>query len=137
MSWRAHPDYRGEVCFDNATRSNLGGIDHQGRVFVGLALLHRYRNAAPGSHLEPMVELLSDKDRQMAVILGKAMRFGAMFSGNNPEAMCRLEFRPKKKELKLVLPRASADLYGEVAEARFKSLASELGCEMEVRLAGD
>ncbi len=137
VSWRAHPDYRGEVCFDNATRSNLGGIDHQGRVFVGLALLHRYRNAAPGLHLEPMVELLSDKDRQMAVVLGKAMRFGAMFSGNIPEAMCRVEYRPKKKELKLILPRVAAVLYGEVAEARFKSLASELGCEIEVRLAGD
>ena len=24
VSWRAHPDYRHEVCFDNATRANLG-----------------------------------------------------------------------------------------------------------------
>jgi exopolyphosphatase / guanosine-5'-triphosphate,3'-diphosphate pyrophosphatase len=47
-TWRAHPDYRAEVCFDNATRANLGGLDHPGRVFLGLALLHRYKNSAPG-----------------------------------------------------------------------------------------
>jgi exopolyphosphatase/guanosine-5'-triphosphate,3'-diphosphate pyrophosphatase len=41
VSWRAHPDYRAEVCFDNATRANLGGLKHAERVFLGLALLHR------------------------------------------------------------------------------------------------
>ncbi len=25
VTWRAHPDYRAELCFDNATRANLGG----------------------------------------------------------------------------------------------------------------
>ncbi|MEO9461002.1 MAG: Ppx/GppA family phosphatase, partial [Marinomonas sp.] len=26
VSWRAHPDYRAQTCFDNATRANLGGL---------------------------------------------------------------------------------------------------------------
>ncbi|MDF1871448.1 Ppx/GppA family phosphatase [Vannielia sp.] len=137
VSWRAHPDYRGEICFDNATRSNLGGIDHPGRVFVGLALLHRYRNAEPSGHLLEMVERLPEKDRHQAAVLGKAMRFGAMFSANNPDHMGRLDYRSKKRQLRLILPRAAADLYGEVAEARFMSLAAALECETEVRLAGD
>ena len=47
-TWRAHPDYRAEACFDNATRANLGGLDHPGRVFLGLALLHRYKNSRAG-----------------------------------------------------------------------------------------
>ena len=42
VTWRAHPDYRAEVCFDTATRANLGGLSHEERVFLGLALLHRY-----------------------------------------------------------------------------------------------
>ena len=44
VTWRAHPNYRAEVCFDNATRANLGGLDHEGRVLLGMALLHRYKN---------------------------------------------------------------------------------------------
>ena len=60
-TWRAHPDYRAEVCFDNATRANLGGLDHRGRVFLGLALLHRYKNSRSGTRFEPLFRLLSDR----------------------------------------------------------------------------
>ena len=59
-TWRAHPDYRAEACFDNATRANLGGLDHPGRVFLGLALLHRYKNSRAGSRLEPLFRLLTE-----------------------------------------------------------------------------
>ena len=38
VTWRAHPDYRAEVCFDNATRANLGGLTHAERIWLGLAL---------------------------------------------------------------------------------------------------
>ncbi len=83
-TWRAHPDYRAEVCFDNATRANLGGLDHPGRVFLGLALLHRYKNSRAGSRLEPLFRLLTDDEIRDAEVLGKAMRFGAMFSVGDP-----------------------------------------------------
>ena len=79
-TWRAHPDYRAEACFDNATRANLGGLDHPGRVFLGLALLHRYKNSRAGSRLEPLFRLLTEDQIRDAEVLGKAMRFGAMFS---------------------------------------------------------
>jgi exopolyphosphatase/guanosine-5'-triphosphate,3'-diphosphate pyrophosphatase len=49
VSWRAHPDYRAEVCFDNATRANLGGLTHGERVYLGLALLHRYKSNRSGT----------------------------------------------------------------------------------------
>ena len=36
-TWKAHPDYRAEMSFETVTRANLGGIDHQGRIFLALA----------------------------------------------------------------------------------------------------
>ncbi|PTE22914.1 exopolyphosphatase [Cereibacter changlensis JA139] len=133
-TWRAHPDYRAEVCFDNATRANLGGLDHPGRVFLGLALLHRYKNSRSGSRLEPLFRLLSDQEIQHAEVLGKAMRFGAMFSVADPTAAGSLRWLPKLKVLELTLTEDGASLYGEVAEARFKSLASALHGRPEVIL---
>jgi exopolyphosphatase/guanosine-5'-triphosphate,3'-diphosphate pyrophosphatase len=53
VSWRAHPDYRAEVCFDNATRANLGGLTHGERVYLGLALLHRYKSNRSGTASTP------------------------------------------------------------------------------------
>ena len=133
VNWRAHPDYRADVCFDAATRGNLGGLDHPGRVFLGLALLHRYRNArAP--RFEPLLALLSERQRKEAEVLGRAMRFGAMFSANDGARMGQLQYRPKRHELILTLPQDAAALYGEVAAARFAALAAALEAEPVVRL---
>ncbi|WP_127114282.1 Ppx/GppA family phosphatase [Shimia sediminis] len=126
VSWRAHPDYRAEVCFDNATRANLGGMRHSERVFLGLALLHRYRNKREGTRFEDMFDLLDEKQLKQAEVLGKALRFGAMLWLDSSADMGELVWRPKKRELQLTLPPSAAALYGEVAEARFQSLVDAL-----------
>lgn len=131
-TWRAHPDYRAEACFDNATRANLGGLDHPGRVFLGLSLLHRYKNSRAGSRLEPLFRLLTDDQMQEAEVLGKAMRFAAMFAAGDPAQAGRLGWNPKKRILELHLTRDGHDLYGEVAQARFASLALALRAEIKV-----
>ncbi len=132
VSWRAHPDYRHEVCFDNATRANLGGLTHEERIFLGLSLLHRYKNGRSGSQLEHLVSLLDPADVTEAEVLGRAMRLGAMLTVDDPAEMGELRWFPPKQLLEMhVSPEADA-LFGEVAEARFGSLASALGAEAKV-----
>ncbi len=133
VTWRAHPDYRAEVCFDNATRANLGGLRHRERVFLGLALLHRYKNSREGTRFEPMVELLAQKDAVDAEVVGKAMRFGAMLTVDALDKMANMRYFPKKKQLELRLDETGRGLFGEVAEARFMSLAAALGAEVEIK----
>ncbi len=133
VTWRAHPDYRAEVCFDNATRANLGGLTHGERIWLGLALLHRYKKNRDGSRFSELFELIDEKRIRQAESVGKAMRFGAMFSVEDPETMARLKWQPKKKVLTLRLSPKGCDLFGEVAEARFKALAEALGAETIVR----
>lgn len=133
VSWRAHPDYRAEVCFDNATRANLGGMSHKERMFVGLALLHRYKNSRKGTRFEKLAPLMDEKSKQRAEVLGKAMRFGAMLWMQPEQSPSKLKWYPRKKVLELKLSKDSASLFGEVAEARFNSLASSLGATAKVR----
>ena len=135
VSWRAHPDYRAEVCFDNATRANLGGMRHSERVFLGLALLHRYRNKREGTRFEDMFGLLDEKQLKQAEVLGKALRFGAMLWMDSSADMGTLTWRPKKRELHLTLPPSAAALYGEVAQARFQSLVDALDASGEVKFS--
>ena len=87
VSWRAHPDYRHEVGFDEATRANLGGMTHQDRVFLAVALYHRYKNSRSGARMADLFALLDDDQLANAELLGKAMRFGAMLSVSNDERM--------------------------------------------------
>ncbi len=133
VTWRAHPDYRAEVCFDNATRANLGGLTHKERIWLGLALLHRYKNSREGSRFSPLFELLDDREIISAEVAGKAMRFGAMFSVESPESMARLKWQSKKSVLTLSLTAHGEDLFGEVAQARFNGLAAALGAETAIK----
>ena len=137
VSWRAHPDYRAETCFDNATRGNLGGLKHSERVYLGLALMHRYRNKRAGSPFEHLFGLLPEADRAEAEVLGKAMRFGAMlWISDDDDRPVEMRWFPKKKVLELRLSEAAVPLYGEVAEARFRALCAALGAEGCVRRRG-
>jgi exopolyphosphatase/guanosine-5'-triphosphate,3'-diphosphate pyrophosphatase len=132
VSWRAHPDYRHDVCFDNATRANLGGLTHAERVFLGLALLHRYKNSREGSQYAALFSLLSAEELTGAETLGKAMRFGAMFAIENPASAGTLKLYPRKKVLELKLTPKGRALFGEVAAARFTSLAAALQATVRV-----
>ena len=133
VTWRAHPDYRAEVCFDNATRANLGGLTHRERIWLGLALLHRYKNTRDGSRFAELFELLEDREIQSAEITGKAMRFGAMFSVESPQSVARLKWQAKKKVLTLSLTDRGKDLFGEVAQSRFGALANAMDAETVVK----
>ena len=129
VSWRAHPDYRHEVSFDEATRANLGGITHKERVFLGVALLHRYKNTRENSRLEPLFALMDARRLQQAEVLGKAMRLGSMLTASKEENLGELRFQPKKSRLELRLAPGTRVLFGEVAEARLASLAAALGAQ--------
>ncbi|KUJ79414.1 Ppx/GppA family phosphatase [Ruegeria profundi] len=136
VSWRAHPDYRAEVCFDYVTRANLGGLKHSERIFIGLALQHRYRNKREGNRFAPLYKLLGEQDQKQAEILGKAMRFGAMLWMQSDATMGTLRYFPKKRQLELRLPKAGSPLFTEVAESRLNSLASALKSETRVIVRG-
>ncbi len=136
VSWRAHPDYRHEVVFDNTTRANLGGLKHSERVFLGIALLHRYTNKRDGTRFEPLFELLDTKEQRNAEVLGKAMRLGAMLWIKADEQPGTLKYSAKANTLELVLKEAAGPLFGEVAQARLDSLASSLGVKASVRVKG-
>ncbi|WP_420859299.1 Ppx/GppA family phosphatase [Marivivens marinus] len=135
VTWRAHPDYRDEAAFDNVTRANLGGLKHRERVFLGLALLHRYTNKREGSRFEPIFQLLEAERQREAEVLGKAMRLGAMLWLQADEPPGVLKWKPKKRHLILELTDHARPLFGEVAEARLNALASALNATSEVRFA--
>jgi len=135
VNWRAHPDYRPDICFDTATRANLGGLKHSERVFLGLALLHRYSNSRGATRFDQVRQLIDAPMRRDAEILGKAMRFGAMLWLQRDAEPGKLRLYPKKKVLELTLAPEARPLYGEVAVARFLSLASSVGAEPVVRTA--
>lgn len=132
VCWRSHPDYRADVSFDYATRANFGGLDHGERVFLALALLHRYKNSRGQTRFEDLIGLLDDEQVAAAEILGKAMRFGAMFTAQKADQMGTLRWDAEARKLVLSIGPQAIALYGEVAQARFAALAKALGARTDV-----
>ena len=133
VSWRAHPDYRAEVTFDNATRANLGGLKHYERVFLGLALMYRYTSKTDKTRFAPLFAMLDEAQIKEAQILGKAMRLGAMLWLSADEPPGTLKWNSRKRELKLVLTEHARPLFGEVAENRLNGLASALDATVTIQ----
>ncbi|WP_245810665.1 Ppx/GppA family phosphatase [Loktanella atrilutea] len=136
VSWRAHPDYRAEITFDNATRANLGGLKHSERVQLGLALMKRYSSKTPDGRFAPLFAMLTPEQMKEADVLGRAMRFGAMLwlDGDTPPGT--IKWNAKAKHLTLTLAAGARPLYGEVAEARLAALAQAMDATFEVKFKG-
>ena len=102
---------------------------------MGLALLHRYKsNRAATGFDAAVLDLLPEKKVLEAEILGRAMRFGAMFALENPVDHGALKLRPKRRELILTLTSDEGrSLFGEVSEARFRALAQAMDVEPIVK----
>src|SRR5690606_11747941 len=108
-----------------------GGIDHPERVFLGLALLNRYKTTAPEDLAVRFERLLPEGRSAEAAVLGRAMRLGAMLSGSatGVREHATLEYGER---LVLRLRGPARDCAGDAVERRLQSLAGRLGVESEM-----
>ena len=122
-TWKAHPDYRAEMSFETVTRANLGGINHQGRIFLALALMSRYKKMRVSKDLEVPLRILGESRSEEAIILGRAMRLGAMVSGTSKVNLKKCKLFIKHQILHLNLKKSGKDLAAGLVERRLKALA--------------
>ena len=141
ISWRAHPDYRGEQSLILITHAALGGIDHPGRVFLALASYFRHVGTggeAEGDDGETLSERLmaiaSKKLHKRARIVGAAIRAAHMLSIGRPGIIDETPLSYERNKLVLTIPKAYAALDGERLRRRFSALAGLLEREPEIRV---
>ena len=125
VAWRSHPDYRSEICFDNATRTDLGGLTHPERMALAIALQRRYKSGNKSGKFRAMRDLLSEDDLAFAQTLGLAMRLGALTAG--PTAALLGQLVLCGETLEWHLPAEAEILIGEVAQKRLNALADAMG----------
>lgn len=129
INWRAHPDFRAELCFETVLRANIAGVNHAERVFLGVALLNRYKSTDPDYDIGRYRDLIEPARLVEAASLGRAMRLGAMLSGASMGVLEHARLTRTDNRLILTLAPAAHDFAGEAVERRLMSLAARLGCE--------
>ncbi|WP_112321574.1 Ppx/GppA family phosphatase [Oceanibium sediminis] len=135
ITWRAHPDYRAEVCFETVTRANLSGLDHEGRVFLGAAIVTRYKASSNKGLSEDILSLLTPERQAQAETLGRALRLGAMLSGAAPGSLENTKLSRDDGTLTLTLRGPARALRGEAVDRRLRNLAMALELEPLVTLS--
>lgn len=134
VNWRAHPDFRAELCFESVTRANVAGVNHPDRVFLGLALLNRYKAVTPAEEVARYGGLLPASRAGEAAVLGRAMRLGAMLSGSATGVLEHASIAREGGRLILVLRGPAREFAGEAVERRLQTLAQRMDCSWETVL---
>lgn len=137
VGWRAHPDYRAEQSLSTIAHAALGGVDHEGRVFLALAVYFRHESGdlSPDTMPERMRTLVSKRTFRRARIVGAAVRVAHMLSIGKPGVIVETPLSHENGKLILTIPKAYESLDGERLRRRFEALASLVGCQPVVRIA--
>lgn len=140
IGWRAHPDYRGEQSLNVIAHAGLGGIDHEGRVFLALTVYFRHAGAGGDADSrdelsQRLTEIVSKRTLRRARILGAAIRAAHMLSIGRPGIIDEAPVAYEGTLLTLTIPRSHQALDGERLRRRFEVLAHLLERVPEIRIA--
>lgn len=138
ISWRSHPDYRGEQSLVLIAHGALGGVDHADRVFLALSIYFRHVGSGgeEGDDRLPdrLKSLLSKKMQKRARIIGAGIRAAHMISVGQAGIIDEAPLSYDGNRLVLTLPRAYVALDGERLRRRFAALAELVDCQPEIRI---
>lgn len=129
VSWRAHPDYRGEQSLNMIAHAALAGLDHPGRAYLALSVYFRHVGISADDAETRILELVSTGQLDRARILGGAMRVGYLLSAAMPGILSRTPLAVRGDQLVLSVPRDLASLVNERVQGRLRQLAKLIGRE--------
>lgn len=123
VGWDGHPDYRAEFAMNQILVSQLSGIDHPGRAFIGLGLFMINGGSLDDETVAFIRDLLDEEDLALVRKIGVALRLGQRISGGTRELLEHVSLGLNDEELLLTIRGAENYLVGEAVERRLEQLA--------------
>ncbi|MEM1343045.1 MAG: exopolyphosphatase [Pseudomonadota bacterium] len=133
VNWRVHPDYRSASCWETVTRPTITALGHEGRAFLGAALMARYKDRK--IERNPIANLLGGEALAEARALGLALRLGSALAGSAPGALAGCRVERAGTHLSLTVTGPAQALVGEEVEKRLTALGKALGCRTALQAA--
>ena len=129
---RDHPDVRASQAFNRGLFIPAVAIDHRSRVFLALALFARYKGDIQSPVTRQVRALVGGRERERAVLLGRAMRLGNTVAGGAAKLLARTRLELSRTTLTLRLLRGAEQLDGEAAAKTLAPVAEILGRRPEI-----
>lgn len=134
VSWRAHPDYRGEQSLAVIAQASLLGIDHPGRAYLALAIFFRHEGLSREGVPARLAELASPRLLGLAQLLAAQFRLAYPISVAMSGILPRTPVGVEGGRIVLTLPPDFAALASERLANRMRSLGKLIDREGEVRV---
>ncbi len=132
ITWRSHPDYRGDQALNLISNADFVGVDHAGRAFLALATYYRHEGLVEDDLSPALITIASKRQRQRAKLLGALFRIGFQFSTAMPGVLPKVGFRVEEDgPVQLTVTSDIADFEGERLYRRMKGLAAVLDRPVE------
>lgn len=124
LAWLVHRPFRAEWAYHRVLQSSLVGLSHQERVALAAALYHRYEPRWKENWKS--YNLLNERQRRWAEVVGTAMSLGYYLSGGLPGNLAHSVLKLEKGRPKLRMSRESQHLQGESVDRRLGALATAM-----------
>jgi exopolyphosphatase/guanosine-5'-triphosphate,3'-diphosphate pyrophosphatase len=132
VSWRTHPDYRGDQSLNLIAHADFTAIDHPGRAFLALAVYFRHVGLVNEDLSPRLRELATSRILDRARVLGAAMRVAYLVSASMPGVLPHTPMRVERGRLVLQLKGRYAALAGDRVMTRLRQLARLIGREPDI-----
>lgn len=135
IAWRVHPDYRAEYALMEALWLQAA-INHTGRTFLGLAIMHRYSSKKIPKLATQVKHLLDPNALCQARAVGLAARVGETLCGGVPGLLSSFNLVRHEDRLTLEHQPKDSRMIGHVVRARFRALAKHLSLKASIEVIG-
>ncbi|MCJ8309334.1 MAG: exopolyphosphatase [Rhizobiaceae bacterium] len=132
ITWRSHPDYRGDQALNLISNADFVGVDHAGRAYLALASYYRHEGLLEEEFSPDLITIISKRKRFRAKLLGALFRIAFQFSTAMPGVLPHVGFRSESDgTISLTVTPEVADFEGERLYRRMKGLAMVLDRPVE------
>ncbi|MEN0040117.1 MAG: exopolyphosphatase [Pseudomonadota bacterium] len=132
ITWRSHPDYRGDQALNLISNADFVGVDHSGRTYLALATYYRHEGLMNEAVSPDIIAIASPRIRERARLLGALFRVGFLLSAAMPGILPKTRFEEASGDgFLLTAPKSLKDVYGERLQRRINGLSSVLQYPVE------
>ncbi len=129
---RTHADYRADEALTHVIRAPFTGVDHPGRIFLGLALFVRYGGELGDNLSIPYHRLIDEQASNDALVLGAGLRLASTLAADGNHLIGVGSLHMGSDKIVLALSQKGRSLYSDLVNRRLEALARAVGRRAEV-----
>ena len=135
ICWREPSEKRGKIAFERILSLPVYGLSHKERVWLGMALFHRYEGIrTPLNSITSADKILTSNEKQYALAIGLGLRFTSIFCAGYVDFLSDVKLSISGKRLIIFLKKDMIDLMDFHSKRRFQTFAETLGLQSEIKL---